>query len=85
MAQGRRREGLGPIHNELTRTVVDLQSRFAAGQVALSVRTMQFLEDWLVNHILGADQKYAPFLSAKAVRQAQENSRSSENRSSLQV
>ena len=56
------------IHNELTRTVVDLQSRFASGQVALSVQTMQFLKGWLVNHILGTDQKYGPFLGAKGVR-----------------
>lgn len=56
------------IHTELTRAVLDLQSRFTAEEVALSVHTLQFLKEWLVDHIFGADQKYAPFLSAKGVR-----------------
>lgn len=55
-------------HDHLTAKVHEFQSRFASGQIALTVQMMQFLRDWLVNHILGADRKYALFLSVKGVR-----------------
>jgi len=55
-------------HDNLTHTVLDLQRRFLSGQVALSIEVMEFLNDWLVKHILGSDKKYSPFLNAHGVR-----------------
>ena len=56
-------------HDALTRQVVDVQRKYAEGATAvLSLDVMQFLQDWLVNHILGTDQKYRPHLNAKGIR-----------------
>jgi len=55
-------------HESLTSTVLDLQRRFLANEVGLSVDAMEFLKDWLVKHILGSDKKYTPFLNAQGVR-----------------
>jgi len=55
-------------HESLTKTVLDLQSRFLSNQVGLSIEVMDFLKDWLVKHILGSDKKYTSFLNAKGVR-----------------
>lgn len=49
-------------HERLTTTVIDLQEKFKKGQAALSVTTSNFLKDWLMDHILGTDKKYGPFL-----------------------
>jgi len=53
-------------HDALTRQVIDVQQKYAAGATAtLSLDVMQFLRNWLVNHIQGSDQKYRPHLNAK--------------------
>jgi hemerythrin len=55
-------------HDGLSKTVLDLQHRFLANQVGMSIEVMEFLRDWLVKHILGSDKKYMPFLNANGVR-----------------
>ena len=54
-------------HEHLTKTVVDLQRRFGSNEVGLTIEVMEFLKDWLHDHILGSDKKYSPFLNAKGV------------------
>jgi hemerythrin len=49
-------------HDELTRKVREFQAEFASGKTAITVQLLNFLKDWLTNHIAGADQKYAPFM-----------------------
>src|ERR1039458_6546454 len=55
-------------HDALTRQVLDVQQKYAAGATpTLSLDVMQFLKNWLVNHIQGSDQKYRPHLNAKGI------------------
>ncbi len=37
-------------------------------EVAMTVDVMDFLKDWLVKHIMGADKRYVPHLTARGVR-----------------
>lgn len=54
-------------HDHLTETVMDIQCRFRSNETGLTIEVMEFLKDWLRNHILGSDKKYSPFLNAKGV------------------
>ena len=54
-------------HEALTKKVVELNERFSRGEPVISAETMAFLKDWLQEHIMGSDKKYAPFLNAKGV------------------
>jgi hemerythrin len=53
-------------HKELTRQVYELREKFQSGQLMMSVEVMQFLKNWLSDHILDRDQAYAKELHAKA-------------------
>jgi hemerythrin len=55
-------------HDKLTHQVQDIQGKYASGATtALSLEVMQFLKNWLVQHIQGSDQKYRPHLNAKGI------------------
>ncbi|MBI3644598.1 MAG: bacteriohemerythrin [Acidobacteriales bacterium] len=55
-------------HDDLTKQVLDVQAKYKSGALAtLSLEVMNFLKNWLVNHIQGSDQKYAPHLNAKGI------------------
>ncbi|MGA3011944.1 MAG: bacteriohemerythrin [Terracidiphilus sp.] len=55
-------------HDLLTRRVSNLQARFETGQsIILSMEAMEFLKNWLTNHIMGSDQEYGPHLNAKGI------------------
>jgi hemerythrin len=47
--------------------VGNFKQRFAAGDATVAMELMDFLKDWLVNHINGTDRKYVPFLKGKGV------------------
>jgi hemerythrin len=55
-------------HHELTKQVADYVTRFEKGEVTLNLHLMNFLRDWLTNHIQQVDKEYAPWLSAHGVR-----------------
>ncbi len=55
-------------HEKMTAKVLALQKEWQAGKAALGIEVSQFLRDWLDKHILGTDQKYAPFLNSKGVK-----------------
>lgn len=55
-------------HQALIKQVADIKKRFDAGEIALSLATTAFLQDWLQNHILGTDKRYGPFLNQHGVR-----------------
>ena len=49
-------------HAAFVQRVFELQTQFRAGKVAMTITVMEFLKDWLTNHILKVDQKYASYL-----------------------
>lgn len=42
--------------------------RHRAGEAKVTMATLKFLCDWLNNHILGSDKKFAPFLIERGAR-----------------
>jgi methyl-accepting chemotaxis protein len=62
------REQHTAIHKKLVARVGDFQKKLKSGDATVSMDLMDFLKDWLVNHIKGTDAKYAPFLLEKGVR-----------------
>lgn len=50
-------------HAVFIQKVHELQTQQRAGSIALTVPVMEFLKDWLVNHILVNDKKYMAFVS----------------------
>ncbi|OYV86573.1 MAG: hemerythrin [Ignavibacteriae bacterium 37-53-5] len=54
-------------HDDLTKQVLDVRSKFEAGQTTITIEVMNFLKDWLNNHIKYSDKKYSAFLNSKGV------------------
>ena len=55
-------------HVALVTQAADLQAKFKAGSLTVSSATLNFLKDWLNNHIAVSDKAYAPFLIEKGVK-----------------
>jgi hemerythrin-like metal-binding protein len=49
-------------HVRLVSQVVELKQKYEAGELMITLSVMDFLKDWLANHIMGFDQKYSPFI-----------------------
>ena len=56
------------LHEALTAKVLDFQKEFKAGKNFLSASLMNFLNDWLVNHIKGADFRYSEFFNKNGLK-----------------
>ncbi|MBI1390241.1 MAG: bacteriohemerythrin [bacterium] len=54
-------------HHAFTEKALDLQTRFHRGELVLSQEVLDFLKDWLINHIMKQDQQYAPYLKGNGV------------------
>ena len=54
-------------HAELVLKVGDFLSDFRAGRVELTEALLDFLETWLVEHILGQDQELGDYLRARGI------------------
>lgn len=54
-------------HDGLTAQVEQIQVRFNAGSPALTLEVMNFLKDWLFDHILGSDAKFGPHLNSRGI------------------
>ena len=50
------------IHEKLVEKVLDYQQRFQNNESFIAMDVMEFLKDWLINHIKGTDSEYAPHL-----------------------
>ena len=55
-------------HNDFVAKVSDFQKGFDRGQIMLSMDVMNFLKDWLVNHIQGTDQKYSEYFNKHGLK-----------------
>lgn len=55
-------------HSKLVAQVMDFQKEFKNGNAILSAELMDFLKDWLVNHIKKTDMEYVPFLKKCGVK-----------------
>jgi hemerythrin len=54
-------------HKELTAEAVKLKERFNRGELQ-AIEFLEFLKNWLNNHIIGSDKKFGPFLNSKGIR-----------------
>ncbi|WP_020611976.1 bacteriohemerythrin [Sediminispirochaeta bajacaliforniensis] len=55
-------------HQFFTQKAIDLQEQFQAGKLFISVDALNFLMDWVQNHILGSDAAYRSFFDGKMVK-----------------
>ena len=55
-------------HTAFVQKISDFKDGFEQGKLLLSIEIMNFLSDWLQNHIKGSDKKFGPFLTAKGVQ-----------------
>ena len=55
------------IHADLVRPVAELVTKFQAGTTTLTLPVMNFLEDWLVQHIQGEDYRMALEFKSKGI------------------
>ncbi len=53
------------IHANFIKKATGLQNDFESGKMGVTMETMKFLSDWLVNHIKGEDRKYISTLAPK--------------------
>ncbi len=54
-------------HDEFVGKVTDFQQKHQAGQLMLSMEVMNFLKNWLANHIMGTDKKYTSLFNEKGL------------------
>jgi hemerythrin-like metal-binding protein len=52
-------------HADLVRKVVDFQDQLKSGKKIFSLELMNFLKDWLLNHILKTDKRYSVFFGQR--------------------
>ncbi|MGD9733948.1 MAG: bacteriohemerythrin [Desulfamplus sp.] len=55
------------IHENLISTVTAFQKDFKSGKASLSVDLMNFLTQWLKDHIMKCDMRYVPFLKSRGL------------------
>lgn len=54
-------------HKAFTSRAIDYQTQVRSGKVSMTIEVMNFLKDWLLNHILVNDMKYSKFFADKGV------------------
>ena len=56
------------LHKKLVDQVVELIGKFNTGETLLTQDVINFLQDWLVNHIKGTDKKYGQHLNKNGIK-----------------
>jgi len=55
-------------HIAFVQKVSEFKDGFEKGKLSLSIEVMNFLCDWLQNHIKGTDKKYSQFFNEKGLK-----------------
>jgi hemerythrin len=55
-------------HDAFVKKVAEFKAKFEAGQTALSIEILNFLKEWVGNHIQGTDKKYCPFFNKNGLK-----------------
>ncbi|MDP4173006.1 MAG: bacteriohemerythrin [Bacteroidota bacterium] len=55
-------------HDDFVRKVLEFQKSFQTGSTSLSIDMLNFLRDWLLNHIAVSDRKYSSYLNEKGIK-----------------
>jgi hemerythrin len=54
-------------HKDLVEQVGAIKSRYQAGERVLTLDVLNFLRDWLHDHIIGSDKLFGPYLNSKGL------------------
>lgn len=54
-------------HEKLVAKVVELKAKFDGGDNTITIEVMNFLKDWLINHILVTDKKYGAYFNERGI------------------
>ena len=54
-------------HRDLIEEVADLKASADAGEAVVTMKLLNFLRQWLIDHIRGMDREYTAFLQDKGV------------------
>jgi len=57
----------GAAHKDLVQQVVDFKSKFDQGAIGLSMDLFDFLNKWLIEHIMGTDKKLGSYLKLRGI------------------
>jgi hemerythrin len=55
------------LHRDLMKQVEEYSVRFERGEITLNLHLLNFLRDWLTNHIQKVDHQYGPWLNEHGV------------------
>jgi hemerythrin len=55
-------------HRAFVEKVLAFQKDLQSDKLFLSIEIMNFLKEWLINHILRTDKNYGPFLNSKGIK-----------------
>lgn len=55
-------------HEKFVKRVGDFNNEFQSGRASVSLEIINFLKDWLINHIQKTDLAYSAFLSKNGVK-----------------
>ncbi|MEI7816406.1 MAG: bacteriohemerythrin [Desulfuromonadales bacterium] len=56
------------LHKKLLDQVTELIGKFNAGEPLITQDVINFLQDWLINHIKGVDKRYGPHLNKNGIK-----------------
>jgi hemerythrin len=55
-------------HNNLRKQVIEIQKKYKSGEYdTLTIETLTFLKNWLVNHTTGSDRRFGPHLNVHGI------------------
>jgi len=55
-------------HDKFIAKIIDYDKNFISSSTVTAIDMLQFLKDWLFQHVKGTDKKYSPFLIGKGVK-----------------